>query len=207
MASQSWVSLVNAGSVGPGTAVTTATTATLSPCQAGALSADVAVINAGGQPLGWYPGMLLRVTAQGILTTTTTSGTVTFFLAHNKANAGSTYTTLVTAAGITTGTTALTGINWTLEALVQCTAVASSGNTLSTQGKLSLGNTGAALPANPTALSASPPPGFYLPLPNSAGPTAAAADTTGLAGVGLRVTQATSACTIQCTQWLVEALD
>jgi len=206
MASQSWVSLVNAGTPGPGTAVNSATTATISPCQAGALTADVAVVNAAGQPLGWYPGMMLRVTANGLLTTVSTIGTVTFFLTANKANNNS-YTTLATAAGITTTSTVLTGIMWRLEAVVQCTAVASSGNTVSTQGVFTMGNIGNALPSNPTSLSANPPPGFYLPLPNSAGPTTAAVDTTQLTGIGLRVTQATSTCTIQCTQWLVEALD
>src|ERR1700733_8721337 len=111
MANQSWVSLINGGnatSIGAGTALSTATTATISPCQAGALTADVAVVNPAGQYLGWYAGMLIRVTAYGFLTTTSTSTTATLLLAANKNNAA--YTTIGTTVGITTGTTVLTGV-------------------------------------------------------------------------------------------------
>jgi hypothetical protein len=208
MASQSWVSLLNAAnpaSTGAGTALTTGT-ATLTPCQAAGVAVDVAVVNAAGQPLGWYPGLIIRVTAQGILTTTGTSTTATIFITANKGNLGSTYTTLATPSGITTGTTVLSGINWCLEAVIRCTAVAATGNTVSCQGKLQLGNELAALPSNPVALSASPPPGFYLPLPNSGGETASAVDTTQVTGINIRGTLAAANSTIQVTSWLAEAL-
>lgn len=206
MANQQWVSLLTGGnpqSSGAGTALTTAATATLSPQGSG--SADYAAVNPPGQPYGWYPGLLIRVTARGYMTTTTTSTTATLFLAANKSNGGSTFATLATAAGITTGTTAITGIQWQVDALVRCTAVASSGSTVSTQGTLSLGNSGAAVPANPIALTATP--GMTLPLPNTTGETAAAVDTTVLQGICLRGTLAAANATLQLTQWLVEALD
>lgn len=206
MANQQWVSLLNGGnpaSSGAGTALTTATTATVSPQSSG--STDFAVVNAPGQPYGWYPGLLLHVVAQGYLTTTTTSTTATIFLAANKGNGGSTFVTLATPVGVTTGTTAITGIQWKFDAWVRCTAVASSGNTVSTQGSLYLGNSGAALPANPIALTATP--GMTLPAPNSAGENAAAVDTTVLQAVCLRGTLAAANATVQLTQWLVEALD
>lgn len=211
MANQSWVSLLNGGnstSIGSGTALATATTATISPCQAGALTTDVAQVNAAGQPLGWYPGMLIRVTAYGTLTTTSTSTTATLFLASNK-NAGSTFVTLATAVGITTGTTVLTSVNWKLEANIWCTAVNSSGSTVDTQGSLNFfftPNT-PALTANPVALTLTTPPGFGLALPNSGGPTAASVDTTSVQGIALRGTLAGANATLLCTSWVVETLD
>jgi hypothetical protein len=205
MANQDWVSCLTGGphASGAGTALATAATATISATQAGALTADVAQIQAA--PIGWQPGLLVRVTAQGFLTTTATSTTATIFLAANKGNAGSTYVTLATPVGITTGTTVITGIQWTLEAIVRCTAIASSGNTVSTQGRLVLGNSGAGVPANPIALTATP--GMTLPLPNISGETAAAVDTTQLQGICCRATLVGANATIQLTQWIVEALD
>jgi hypothetical protein len=212
MANQSWVSLINGGnptSIGAGTALATATTATISPCIAPAtnLLNDVALVNAAGQPLGWYPGMLIRVTAYGTLTTTSTSTTATLFLASNKA--AGTYVTLATAVGITTGTTVLTGVNWKLEANIWCTGVAGTGATVDTQGSLNFfftPNT-PALTANPVALTLTTPPGFGLALPNSGGPTAASVDTTSAQGICLRGTLAGANATIACTSWVVEALD
>lgn len=212
MANQSWVSLINAGnpaSLGSGTSLSTATTATISPCIAGALTTDVAQVNAGGLPLGWYPGMLIRVTAYGTLTTTGTSTTATLFLSSNK-NAGGTFVTLATAVGITTGTTVISALNWKLEANVLCTAVVSSGASVSTQGNLNLFFTPSgtpALTANPVALTLTTPPGYSLALPNSGGPTAASVDTTSTQGICLRGTLAGANATIACTSWVVEALD
>lgn len=213
MANQSWVSLVNAGnstSLGSGTALATAATATISPCQQPTtnLLTDVAQVNAAGQPLGWYPGLLVRVTAYGTLTTTGTSTTATLFLASNKASG--TYVTLATAVGITTGTTVITALNWKMEANILCTGVASSGATVNTQGNLNLFFTPSgtpALTANPVALTLTTPPGYSLALPNSGGPTAASVDTTSAQGICLRGTLAGANATIQCTSWVVEALD
>lgn len=205
MASQNWVSLLNPASPqasGAGTALNTAATATLSPVSGG--SADVAQVNPAGQYLGWAPGLIVRVYASGILTTTTTSTTATLFLASRVGNSGSTYVTLGTAAGITTGTTAITGIQWFLEATVTCTSIASSGNTVNTKGRLTMGNSGAGLPANPIALTATP--GMVLSIPNSAGVTSAAVDTTQLQGLSVRGTLAGANATLQVDTWVVEAL-
>lgn len=203
---QAWVNCITGGvhASGAGTNLTTAATATISPCQAGVLTSDVAVINAA--PIGWQVGTLIRVTARGFLTTTTTSTTATIFLAANKGNAGSTYVTLATPNGITTGTTAITGIPWELEATSRCTAVAPSGNTVSTQGKLTLGNQGAALAANPSALTATAGMGPLF-LPNASGETAAAVDTTQVQGICCRATLAGATATVALTQWVVEVLD
>jgi hypothetical protein len=210
MASQSWVSLLNGGltSSGPGTTWTEAasTTAVISP-QTSVANQDFAVAQAGGQPLGWYTGWLIRVTARGWITTNTTTGTLTVSLRANKNNATApaSNTVLATCVGITTGTTAITGIQYQLDALIRCTGVASSGNTVSTQGTLFLGNSGAGVPASPIALTASA--GMTLPMPNISGETAAAVDTTQLQGIQLCATGTAASGTIACTQWLVEALN
>jgi hypothetical protein len=181
-------------------------TAVLSPQLSGS-AADYALVNTAGQPQGWYVGMLIRVTARGWITTSTTTGTLTIFLRANKSNAGSTFVTLATPNGITTGATGITGIQFKLEATIRCTGVASTGSTVSTQGEMNLFNNLAAVPANPIALNASPPPGFALPLPNISGETAASVDTTQPQGIQLCATATAASGTIACTHWLVEALD
>src|SRR5262249_35186824 len=101
--------------------------------------------------------------------------------------------------GITTGTTVLTGVQWRLEALIRCTNVATSGNTVSTQGELSLmGITSVpAAAANPFPLTRNASVSAWIPLPAASGPTAAAR----------RGPLAGANATIVCTQWLVEALN
>lgn len=208
---QTWVSLLNPASAqasGAGTALNTATTATISPVGGG--TADVADVQPAAAYLGWFTGMVIRVTARGFLTTTTTSTTFTPFLAARVGNAGSTYVTLATTNGITTGTTALTGIQWKCEALIRCTGVASSGNTVSTQGEfglLGLLASGTALAANPQALTTGASIGAAFPMPAASGETAAAVDTTQLQGLSMRATLAGANATVQLTQWIVETLD
>lgn len=195
MPSQSWAVLLNSGApwqTTQGAALSTATTATISP-QA-ATSKDFPVATS-----FLYPGAVLRVTAQGFLTTTATSTTATIFL-----TAGATPTTLATPVGITTGTTVITGLQWWWESISRITAIGSTGNTISTQGRLNLGNSGAAVPANPIALTATP--GMWLAAPNASGETAAAVDTTSAMSLMLRGTLAGANATIQCTQFLIESL-
>ena len=112
---------------------------------------------------------------------------------------------LCTTVGQTTGTTAVTGIQWECEALIRCTAVASSGSTVSTQGTWTLFNSGAAVPANPLTLTSSTALDF--PMPNISGETAASVDTTQPQGIQMCATGTASSGRIQCTQWLVEALN
>jgi hypothetical protein len=209
MAGQYWVSLLNPGlaSSGPGALYTEGiSTAVLSP-QTSVANQDYAVAQAGGQPLGWYQGWLIRVTARGFVTTNTTTGTLTISLRANKNNATAPASNVVlaTTVGLTTGTTAVTGIQWEVEALIRCTTVASSGNTVSAQGAWTLFNSGAAVPANPLTLASSTALDF--PMPNASGETAAAVDTTQPQGIQLCATGTASSGSIQCTQWLVEALN
>ncbi len=147
-----------------------------------------------------YVGLVLRLSAQGFLTTTATSTTATIFAA-----AGATPTTLATPVGITTGTTVITGIQWWWESYTRITAIASTGNTVLTQGRLNLGSSGAAVPAHPIALTATP--GMWLPAPNASGETAAAIDTTTAMSVMMRGTLAGANATINCQQFMIEAVE
>jgi hypothetical protein len=201
MANQQWVSLLTPSTpqaAGAGTALTTATTATVSPVRGD--GGDVAQVNAEGQYLGWYTGMIVRLTARGFITTTATSTTATFLVASRVGNTGSTYVTLATSAGLATGTGAVTGIQWKLEGLVRCTAVATSGSTLSTQCDMHFYNP-AAQTIGTTAW------GIDLCLPNASGETAATVDTTQMQGLSMRATLAGANATIQLTQWIAETLN
>lgn len=208
MANQNWGNiLIPAQTVwsGAGTALSTATTATISPRPTPNTADYNAFVPAGG----FYPGMLIAVTARGFVTTTTTSTTLTFFLATNIGNTGTTYVTLATTNGITTGTTAMTGIQWKLEALIRCTSIATSG-ALATQGEFALYGllaSGAALAANPQALTTGTSIGNAFPLPAISGETSATVDTTQTQGIALRATLAGANATVQCTQWLPTQLN
>jgi hypothetical protein len=192
---QYWTSLLNQGvpwQTNVGTALSTATTATISP-QA-ATTKDFAV------PANYlYAGSTLRIYARGFITTTTTSTTWTMFLGTNINNAG-TYVTLATTAGITTGTTAATGLPWWLTAIMTCTAVGSTGNTVVTQGTLFVQST-AAQPALSGTSNI-----LHFGLPAASGLTSAAVDTTSPQGIGLRATLAGANATVQCTNFDIEAM-
>lgn len=175
------------------TPLNTAVTQTISPQGVGPQDFPV-----GTQYL--YQGASLRVTATGIITTTAVSTTATIFVA-----AGTGPTILCTPVGITTGTTVITGIQWKWESYHTIIAAgASTGNTISSFGVLTLGNSGAALPANPIALTASP--GMVLSAPNSGGDTLAAVNTAVAMPFMLRGTLAGANATIQCNRFLVEHL-
>jgi hypothetical protein len=187
------VSLLNSATTyqtSSGTALNTATTATISPQQAGTNNDFTLPANF------FYPGLTLRVSAQGLLTTTGTSTTLTVLLAANKAG---TYTTLATSAGMATGTGSLTGLPWTLSGFIVCTAIGSTGNTLTTQAILLIATT--VSPAIGTANLT------IAGLPSASGGTAAAIDTTSAQGIALRATLAGANATIQVTNWDIEALD
>jgi len=164
--------------------------------------ADVAQVNFEGAFQGWEVGMQIRVLARGFITSTTTSTTATFLLASRVGNTGATYVTLATTAGMATSTTAITGAPWKLEALIRCTAVATSGNTVATQGELRISPNPATSQTLNTAST-----GVELYLPNASGETNAAVDTTQVQGISMRATLAGANATIQLTQWLVEAMN
>lgn len=207
MANQQWVSLLNGGSTratGPGTTLSASTTpATISPCQAGAATADVAVVNPDGYPLGWYAGMLIRVTARGFVNTAGTTSNLSWQLTANVGNSGGTYKTLATTTTLALGTGSITGLQWTLDATVRCSAVSQTAGTLLTQGDVRLPN---AVPGAPLALTTAN--ALILPLPNISGETSmATVDTTQVTGIGLRATLSAAFGAVGCTEWLVEALD
>lgn len=196
MPNQGWGQVLNDGvpwQTTSGTALSTAATATISPQAAGAKDYAVATSY-------FKPGAVFRLTAQGFITTTAVSTTATIFAA-----AGVTPTTLATPVGITTGTTVITGLQWAMLLICRVIALGSSGNTISSQGWLELGNTGAAVPANPIALTAAAT-GMKLPMPNISGETAAAVDTTSAVSMMIRATLVGASATIQCTQFLIESM-
>jgi hypothetical protein len=202
VASQSWVSLLNPASPQAGAAYTvSATAATLSPVAGG--SADVAQVQPAGLPYGWYPYLNVRVTARGYITTTTTAGTLAFSLNARVGNSGSTYVALTGAhATLNSYATATTGIPWSLHGLIRCTAVASSGNTVSSQAEMMISPVPATAQTINTASA-----GVNVYLPSASGETAAAVDTTQLQGISLRCVGSAASGTVQLTQWIVEALD
>lgn len=199
MPEQDWVSTFpqsdQPGFVGPGTALSTATTATISPMPTGA-TADY---NKYVAAQDWRVGQLIEVTARGFITTTATGTTATWFLATNIDNTGTTYVTLATTAGIATLASAVTGLQWEMWATIRCTNVASSGNTLATQGSMKI-----ATSAAPTMVT---PSGLIVGLPNASGETNAAVNTLRTQGIALRATLAAATATIQCTQWVLKTLN
>lgn len=207
MTSQNWVSLLQSPQAvwsGAGTLLnTTSTGVTISPRP----TPNTADYNAFMPQGGFMVGTLIRVAARGWLTTTTSSGTLSFQLATNIGNTGTTYVVLATTGGITTGTTAMTGIQWKCEALIRCTSVATAG-TLATQGEFGLQGllaSGVALAANPQVLTTGTSIGATFPMPAISGETAATVDTTQTQGIAMRCIQTTSTCSVQLTQWLVES--
>lgn len=196
MSNQGWVQLLNDGApwqTTQGTVLNTAVTATISTQAAGGKDYAVATSY-------FKPGSVFRLTAQGLITTTATSSVFTIFPA-----AGATPTALCTPVGITTGTTVITGLQWMLMAICRVTALGSTGNTISSQGWLELGNTGAAVPANPIALTAAAT-GMKLPMPNASGETAAAIDNTSAVAMMIRGTSTVAGPSMQCTQFLIESM-
>jgi len=205
---QSWTSLLNPASPyasGAGTVLNSIVTAGIISPVNGLANQDVAQVNPNGMPLGWYAGLNIRVTARGFITTVATAGTLTFLLQSRVGNAGTTYVVLATSTTLTTTTSVFTGLQWKLEAFIRCTGIAKSGSTVSTQGEMDISQTTATQAISQTPATTSNP--YKLWLPTASGETAAAVDTTQLQGINLACTQATSTCTVQLTQWLVEALD
>jgi hypothetical protein len=204
MTSQNWVSLLNPDAPlasGAGAALSTATTATLSPVTG--TGADVAQVNAMGQYLGWKAGLNIRWTARGFITTTTTSTTATFLIASRIGNTGSVYVTLATHAMVlNTGTTAITGVPWMAHGLIRCTAVPAVAGTLATEGEINVSPN----PATAQTINIAST-GVNLYLPSASGEQVATVDTTQIQGISMRGTLAGANATIQLTQWLVEAMN
>jgi hypothetical protein len=197
MGYQNWVNQLNAGPPwqnNSGTALATATTATLTP------QPDCFT----NQP--FQQGQNFRITAWGILTTTTTSSGITVFLA-SKTSASS-FVTLCTASSLTTGTTALTGIQWRCEATIAIGSVAASGTTVLSTALMTYGVVVAStptLPPSPQTLTASAT-GLNMYMPASGGQSGAAVDTTQAQAFVIRATSTVAGPSIQCTSFILEQL-
>jgi hypothetical protein len=181
MSAQGWVSLLNDQfQTGAGPTLNTATTATISPNE-GAAGKDYLV-----SPYEWRPGKVLKVYASGAVSSGATTSNLTIFLA-----AGATPTTLSTTPAMALGVGAITNAPWHMWARIRCLAVASTGNTLETEGTIMMGNTAA--PAFSTAN------GVVLDLPL----TSAAVDLTVSAAIMLRATLSAAFGAITCQSFLV----
>jgi hypothetical protein len=199
MAEQDWVAMFPQADqpawTGAGTALSTATTATISPLPTGQTADYNKFVNGSD----WTVGKLIEVNARGFITTTATGTTATWFIGTNIDNTGTTYVTLASTAGIATLASAVTGLQWELWATIRCLAVASSGNTLATQGTMKI-----ATSAAPTMVT---PSGLIVGLPNASGEQNAAVNTLRTQGIALRATLAAATATIQCTQWTCKTLN
>jgi hypothetical protein len=204
MTSQNWVSLLNPDSIqasGAGAALATATTATLSPVTGS--GADVAQVNPAGQYQGWKAGLNIRWTARGFITSTTSATSVAFMVAARLNNTGSTWVILAThAMTLSTGTTAITGVPWMGHGLIRCTAIATSGNTVSSEGEINI----SANPATAQTLNTASA-GVNLYMPSASGEQVAVVDTTQLQGISFRASSSVAGPTIQLTQWLPEMMN
>ena len=180
MSAQGWVSLLNdQWQIGAGTVLNTATTATISPQNA--TTKDYLV-----SPYEWRIGKTLKVFASGVVSSGGTASNLTVLLA-----AGATPTTLSTTPAVALGTGSVTNCGWHLWARIRCLAVASTGNTLETEGTYIMGNTAA--PAFGTANAVL----VDLPL------TSAAVDLSVSCAVMLRATLSAAYGAITCQTFLV----
>jgi hypothetical protein len=203
MPQQSWVGLLSPAAPIAGAAYTvSATIATLSPVMGS--GADAAQVAAPSPYSGsWTTTLLIRFTARGFITTTTTAGTLAFSLAARVGNAGSTYVPITGAHSTLNSyaTAATTGIPWVLHGLARCTQIATSGNTVAVQAEMFI----SALPASAQTI-ATASAGVNLSLPSASGETLTAVDTTQIQGLSLRCVGSAASGTVQCTQWLVEGM-
>lgn len=189
---QYWSSLINPNApwqTTSGTVLNTAATATINPEGAGGTGDDP-------QILSWWQGMVIRVRARGVYTSSATATNATFALfvsASGTALSGG--TALATSGPLPLVAAASAGLWWRLQAEIQVRAIAQSTATptLYTHGEVLLQT------ATPTAGVANM---TVWPLPATSGPTAATADTTIAHTLGLVATlsQVTGAPSITCTQ-------
>lgn len=197
MASQSWANLLNAGppwQTAQGTQLATAATAVISPRATGPQDFILP-----GQPNGlqWYQGMQLRVRARGNAASGGTTSSLTVAPAIGPSGGATGLTTpLCTTAAVVLGATTLTSLMWRLEADITCTAVASSGATLVSDGVMMISDT--AVPALVTANTVT------IPLPWAA--TSFNVYTTGTA-IALNATLSAAFGSIQCNRFTVEQLN
>lgn len=193
MAQQTWANLLNHGvpwQTAQGTALTTATTATISPQ---APTGQDFMLPGQDNGLQWYQGMSLRIRARGTLTTGGTTANFTWILAVGVS--GTLGTTLCTTAAVVMGGTTVGPVAWNLQAAVDCIAIGSTGNTLTADGNVVFGNT--TTPALATANAVI----VNMPFTSTAFNTY-----TGGTCIGLRGTLSAAFGSYQCNHFAVEQI-
>jgi hypothetical protein len=195
MAQQDWVNLVNWGDpwqVSQGTALATATTATISPQAAG--NQDFVLPT---QPNGiqFYKGLKYKVEASGTINSGGTASNLTVLLACGVS--GTLATTLATTAAIALGTGSLTGLEWYLLATIKCIAIGSTGNTLTAEGQMHIQTSTAGLAIGTANDTVAP-----LPFTNTAFNVYTAAT-----ALGLRATLSAAFGQIQCNSFDIYQTD
>ena len=195
MAAQDWVNLLNWGvpwQTSQGTALATATTATITPQGAGSQDFILPTQSTGTQ---FYQGMTLKLEAAGTINTGGTASNLTVLLAAGVS--GTLASTLSTSAAMALGTGSLTGLEWWLSATVRCIGVGSTGNTLTTEGYLDLQTSTAALAVGTANITRMP-----LPFTNLAFNTYTAAT-----AIGIRATLSAAFGQIQCNSFQIYQTD
>jgi len=197
---QQWAAMLNGAppwQVISGASLTAASTsATVSPQQpwtAAGTGADFTI------PANfWYVGMTLRMYAAGYVTTTATSCNWTVQIAADKTDSHSTFVVMANSVAIATGTTVGTGLPWWLTGFITCTAVGSTGSTMSTQARLFVQSTQSQPSLSGTSNI------LHYGLPSASGSTSSAVDTTSAQAIVLRSFLSGANATIQCTGFDLE---
>lgn len=138
MAQQTWANLLNHGEpwqTNQGAVLNTATTAIISPQ---APTGQDFMLPGQDNGLQWYRQMSLRVRARGTLSTGGTTANFTWALAIGVS--GTLATVLCTTAAVVMGAGTVGPVAWNLQASVDCIAVGSTGNTLTADGNVVMGN-------------------------------------------------------------------
>jgi hypothetical protein len=175
MAQQTWTNLLNWGvpwQTSVGTAVATAATATISPQAAGSQDFVLPTQSTGTQ---FYEDMTLKLEANLNISSGSTASNLTLLIACGAS--GTLGTTLCTTSAMALGTGSLAGLEATLSATIRCIGVGSSGNTLSTEGLITVQTSTAALAIGTTNVTVMP-----LPLTSVAYNTYTAATALGIRG-------------------------
>lgn len=198
MARQNWVNLLNYGKpwqTTQGAALTTATTATISP-QAPGPQDFVLPGQDGG--LQWYEGMSLRLKGKGIIGTGGTASNLTVFVAAGVS--GTLGTTLSTTAAIALGTGSLSSLPWELDAQVDCTNLRTDASAAFTcSGDLWIGTTS-------TSLAIATANGLVVKLPHTSTNGSALSPYTAATAIGLRATLSAAFGSIQCDRFTIEQI-
>jgi hypothetical protein len=200
VSSQNWVSLINAGApwqTASGTALNTAATATISPEGGGGTGAD---------PQVWpfSQGLAIRVQARGVYTCGSTATNLTLALWASISGTAASGGTSLATTGAFAMPVSQTNLYWELEALIQCRVWAQGTGTatLYTHGRMLIQT--AAYESTLTNSNQQ-----IVPMPATAGPTAADVDTTIAHTIGLvgTLSQATGSPSITCTNFTLESTD